>query len=348
VTQDTIEYVSPILLSAILMQISIVAIHGIGAHPDDTWTKRVETEDGKAAYISWLTEGRMLPAVATNARIMRYGYKSNWFGKKPMQAKVRDVATRLLNSLTMYREVLMKLSSKGAAFAKSSETGVQLSPADLHYPLLWRPHCTQGKKHRKVHFDSTDTIQASVLARNDEEDWRPIFKSTIGLLTLGTPFRGADGMQYREIVEAALREYTEDEVRAETIDVLQRENETLNDLVTEFCKIHKREGHAQIACFYETGYTDVGKVVGGEQRIVSADQVKGMTILTHLQRLLVTESSGRLDFADNGSIARDHFEMNKFEEPGEEDFMLVMKALKKMIKGANARMLSLSASGNAE
>ncbi|KAI4933771.1 uncharacterized protein J4E92_003440 [Alternaria infectoria] len=263
------------------MQISIVAIHGIGAHPDDTWTKRVETEDGKAAYISWLTEGRMLPAVATNARIMRYGYKSNWFGKKPMQAKEFN-----------YR------------------------------PLIFITHC----------FGGLIALKASVLARNDEEDWRPIFKSTIGLLTLGTPFRGADGMQYREIVEAALREYTEDEVRAETIDVLQRENETLNDLVTEFCKIHKREGHAQIACFYETGYTDVGKVVGGEQRI----------------RLLVTESSGRLDFADNGSIARDHFEMNKFEEPGEEDFMLVMKALKKMIRGANLRMLSLSASGNAE
>jgi len=99
----------------LLTQSSIVAIHGIGAHPDDTWTTSLTTEDGQRTYISWLTEKRMLPAVATNARIMRYGYKSAWFGKEPMQAKVTDVATRLLDSLTMKREVLMTLLSKGVS-----------------------------------------------------------------------------------------------------------------------------------------------------------------------------------------------------------------------------------------
>jgi len=148
--------------------------------------------------------------------------------------------------------------------------------------LLWRARCTQGEKRRKVHLQLTNAVQASVLARNDDEEWKPIYKSTIGLLTLGTPFRGADGMKHREIVEAALREYTEEEVRDETIEILQRENQTLNDLVAEFCKIHKREGQAQIACFYETGYTDVGKVVGGEKRVVSITQLARGTRLTRI------------------------------------------------------------------
>lgn len=56
---------------------SIVAIHGIGAHPDDTWCKNVGTED-RPRYVNWLEDAEMLPSVTSNARIMRYGYESQW------------------------------------------------------------------------------------------------------------------------------------------------------------------------------------------------------------------------------------------------------------------------------
>jgi hypothetical protein len=47
----------------------------------------------------------MLPAVAPNARIMRYGYESQWFGQEAMQQSASTVAERLLRALKRKREV---------------------------------------------------------------------------------------------------------------------------------------------------------------------------------------------------------------------------------------------------
>ncbi|KAG9529222.1 hypothetical protein KCU93_g3700, partial [Aureobasidium melanogenum] len=61
--------------------IDIVAIHGIGAHPDDTWCKLREADLDKTRpenYVNWLDDPDMLPSIAPNARVMRYGYESAW------------------------------------------------------------------------------------------------------------------------------------------------------------------------------------------------------------------------------------------------------------------------------
>lgn len=47
----------------------------------------------------------MLPAVAPDARIMRYGYESQWFGQEAMQQSASTVAERLLRALKRKREV---------------------------------------------------------------------------------------------------------------------------------------------------------------------------------------------------------------------------------------------------
>jgi hypothetical protein len=47
----------------------------------------------------------MLPAVAPHARIMRYGYQSQWFGEGAMRQKVSAVAQRLLLALKRKRKV---------------------------------------------------------------------------------------------------------------------------------------------------------------------------------------------------------------------------------------------------
>ena len=83
---------------------SIVAVHGLGAHPDDSWCKNVGTAE-EPRWFNWLIEDGMLPAVAPYARIMRYGYQSEWFGKEAMQQSVSIVADRLLRSLMRKRKV---------------------------------------------------------------------------------------------------------------------------------------------------------------------------------------------------------------------------------------------------
>jgi hypothetical protein len=87
---------------------SIVAIHGLGAHPDDSWCAKVDTKEGTEGsprWVNWLEDESMLSAVAPNARIMRYGYKSQWFGKEMTQQNVSTVADRLLRALKRTRKV---------------------------------------------------------------------------------------------------------------------------------------------------------------------------------------------------------------------------------------------------
>jgi hypothetical protein len=58
----------------------------------------------------------MLPAKVPNARILRFGYKSNWFGPDSIKQSVRSAAQRLLTSLKQERKVVKML------FWKTSQT----------------------------------------------------------------------------------------------------------------------------------------------------------------------------------------------------------------------------------
>jgi hypothetical protein len=104
---EIIEYIYPYSnrpSESILSHPSIVAIHGIGAHPDDSWCKNIGTVESPQ-WANWLTKEDMLPAVAPNARIMRYGYQSQWFGEGAMRQKASTVANRLLLALRRKRAV---------------------------------------------------------------------------------------------------------------------------------------------------------------------------------------------------------------------------------------------------
>ncbi|EXU98176.1 tetratricopeptide repeat and NB-ARC domain protein [Metarhizium robertsii] len=87
--------------------IDIVAIHGIGADPDKTWTGR-----GPAGErVSWLSDSEMLPKAVPTARIMRFGYESAWYGTgldEPKKTHVFDVAEMLLKQLELHRQALRR------------------------------------------------------------------------------------------------------------------------------------------------------------------------------------------------------------------------------------------------
>ena len=84
---------------------SIVAIHGIGAHPDDTWCKKLNSDGSEERHVNWLRDTHMLPTVVPQTRIMRYGYESQWFGEESISLKASTVAQRLLRSLNRARKV---------------------------------------------------------------------------------------------------------------------------------------------------------------------------------------------------------------------------------------------------
>ncbi|KEQ62629.1 uncharacterized protein M437DRAFT_49471, partial [Aureobasidium melanogenum CBS 110374] len=84
----------------------IVAIHGIGAHPDDTWCKlrRADLDVTRPEnYVNWLHDNDMLPSRIPNARIMRYGYRSAWHGAEVTEQGTSSVAPRVIKTKTSQR-----------------------------------------------------------------------------------------------------------------------------------------------------------------------------------------------------------------------------------------------------
>lgn len=70
--------------------------------------KKEPQQDGETIVkkTNWLTDATMLPGLAPNARIIRYGYKSEWFGTEDVETKkthVHDIARALITSLTELR-----------------------------------------------------------------------------------------------------------------------------------------------------------------------------------------------------------------------------------------------------
>jgi hypothetical protein len=113
------------------------------------------------------------------------------------------------------------------------------------------------------------TERALLEAQQDVNEWPGIFASTTGLVFLGTPFRGAEGMSQVEMLAAAQREYSQDQIQTEVLKILEPGNEFLQDVVDQFGKTRRLAHRAQVACFYELKSSNVGRIVGKSDRTVS-------------------------------------------------------------------------------
>ncbi|KAI9782854.1 MAG: hypothetical protein M1816_001674 [Peltula sp. TS41687] len=266
--------------------VDIVAIHGIGAHPDKTWCKKVGEQ-----YVNWLADRNMLPAAVSNTRIMRYGYESKWFGENVIRQTVSDLAPRLLRSL----------------IRKRKECPLR--------PLVFIAHG----------FGGLVVLKALEKAQRKEAEEHDIFKCTIGIAFLGTPFRGAQGMDQRKLLEAAVvRQYLEQGmVEEQILQILKPGSETLVDVVDTFLEDRSVKSRVQlIVCFYELKSCDVGRIVKENWP----------------QSLVVDKNSGCLDLSESikkYALERNHFNINKFGSPDEEDFKLLSEEIEAMVKRAH-------------
>ena len=84
---------------------SIVAVHGLGAHPEFTWTvtkKQAQAESSSNAghtsnrpRVNWLKDENFLKKDFKKARIMTFGYNADWVIGAPMATAEQRAATLL-------------------------------------------------------------------------------------------------------------------------------------------------------------------------------------------------------------------------------------------------------------
>ncbi|KAI9856990.1 MAG: hypothetical protein M1824_005022 [Vezdaea acicularis] len=210
--------------------VDIIAIHGIGAHPDDTWCKKVG--DGvDQHYVNWLQD--MLPAAVSNTRILRYGYESQWFGDNAISTKVPIIAKRLLEQLKLLR----------------------VNCPDR--PLIFIAHC----------FGGLVVLKTIVEAKRAHLKWPGIYTSTVGMMFFGTPFRGAGGMDQTTMLKAALSQYAEEQIQIANLNILAPGNEMLVDLMDTFMETRQEKHKTPVVCFFEQKRSNVGRIVGGKDKL---------------------------------------------------------------------------------
>jgi hypothetical protein len=120
----------------------------MGAHPDNTWCKQINTDDGPF-YINWLQDPRLLPVAVPCARIMRYGYDSRWFGENAIKIKTSDISQQLFFDLKEFREVSVRSLVLSLDLKLAIIGGTPT--AYFHRPQLWRSRRFEdlsGRFHR--------------------------------------------------------------------------------------------------------------------------------------------------------------------------------------------------------
>ncbi|EON65782.1 hypothetical protein W97_05021 [Coniosporium apollinis CBS 100218] len=146
------------------IEVDIVAVHGLGAHPEFTWTTKIDpqqcsdrTNAGRCAHVpcrsNWLVD--FLPTDFPEAEIMTFGYNADWFGKGT-SATAYESGCFLLREL---KEIRGRHKSR---------------------PLLFVGHSFGGLVVKEA------LVQASI-----EQDYRDIGDATCGIIFLGTPHQGS-------------------------------------------------------------------------------------------------------------------------------------------------------------
>jgi len=172
-------------------------------------------------------------------------------------------------------------------------------------------------------------------AKRSDTKWPGIYKSTTGILFFGTPFRGAGGLNQTEMLQAIQSQYNDGhQIQGSNLNILAPGNETLMDLMDEFFETRQERHIARVACFFEQKPSNVAAIYKGS-RVEVGGLVSIPDRADKKQKFVVDETSGCLDQSEateKFSLSRDHFNMNKFGKPEEEDFETVCEVIEAMVK----------------
>ncbi|KAF6806869.1 ankyrin domain protein, partial [Colletotrichum plurivorum] len=207
---------------------SIIAIHGLGANVDWSWTWKDPKTPGR--LVKWLQDPDMLPTVVPRSRILLYNYDSRWHADAP-KIRLTLCGEELIRSIRDFRE---------------GDTASR--------PIVFVGHSLGG-----------NVIQHALLYANSDDAFRHITTLTAGVVFLGSPLRGSEFQSLANIVAWFSRfAGSHDGI----VRNLAYDNESLMDTLHQFCRMRNMLSIATSCFFekYETDYLKKMLGVGGPGR----------------------------------------------------------------------------------
>ncbi|KAG9232848.1 hypothetical protein BJ875DRAFT_65725 [Amylocarpus encephaloides] len=205
-------------------KVDIVLVHGLNGDPAHTWTSP------KGMF--WPAQLLPVTLKSAKARILVYGYNADVYafgsGGGPSTDMIQSHAQTLLTNLANER--------------KTEEV--------LDHPIIWVAHSLGGILVKKA------LNLSSNLKDKNFDDLRAIAVSTYGIMFLGTPHTGADPAKWGLMLQRMVKTLMPKKVVATEsilIDVLQKNNETLQVINSDFLEIYQ---NFQVCMAHETLETD--------------------------------------------------------------------------------------------
>ena len=93
-----------------LIEASIIAIHGLGTTTPYTWEYKTKT-----GVVNWLSDSNMLPDVVPCARIYTYSWNARYYSDASV-ARIADVAEVLLSNLQSQRDKVEPIQQYSCIF----------------------------------------------------------------------------------------------------------------------------------------------------------------------------------------------------------------------------------------
>ena len=190
----------------------------------------------------------------------------------------------------------------------------------------------------EIQPEESELISLKALLHSDRvrqghlEDQRSVKLSTYGIIFMGTPHQGAQGVSVGEILLnlAKVRGNTNDSL----LKHLEEHSELLQQQNSEFTSISQ---DFDIKFVYETLPTPI---IGGAAKVVSLTCTMNVDLPPHRIQVVPKWSAvvpGTLDAAEFG-ISQDHKRMTKFSNSEDQDFIKLSRVLVSMVQKAEFKI----------
>lgn len=219
-------------------------MHGLRAHSPRTWEARTIENEENSPKVNWLKDEHMLPTVVPRARILTYDWSADIVGNSSADLFLGH-AEMLLGHLLINREKT-KRSQRPIIFVASCFSGLLLAKALLRAADAYHPEKVKVRR---------------------------VLDLTIGVIFLGTPFRGSWKPGYQNACLWVQVAQQEDEPWSEELIQYLRPDSRddgggrpspLTELVQRFAELVKaREFEFPMVCFYENRPTERASLFNG-------------------------------------------------------------------------------------